>query len=243
MSGASGKVAGQGAGERIREPLPVEALLQWAYGEQMVHLARREAVVTRSKGPLAAYSTLWSEGATPIDSSSDQGFRASDDAWVIHGLVQALKPVRLDLGQDLAAARYHALGQYRGAAPPVGNTGNADRTAQPWPTNGLLEIDVPTLVMVHANRGTRPQLLGDEPLRLKNGGLVRHPRRRDRAYVKGWYCHVVAEGDLPGEVRAAAETYRVWWEALDGVRRRLQAIRLTMFNVTTGMPPAPKKPG
>lgn len=223
--------------------MPVEALLQWAYGQQMVHLAQRPtAIVARSGGPLAAYSTLWSDGAVPIDSSVDQGFRASDDAWAIHDLVMAIKPVTLDLGQDLAAARYHALGQYRGHAPPLGRAASADHSAQLWPTDGWLTIDVRGLVMVHANRATRPEQVGGDKLRLKPGEVVWHPKRRGGAYTKGLFCHVTASGDLPGDIRASTETYAAWWNALDAMRRQLQSARLTMFSVITAMPPPVRKP-
>lgn len=226
-------------GARIREPMPVEALLQWAYGQQMVHLAQRSAIVSRAGGgPLAAYSALWSDGATPIDSSADQGFRASDDAWAIHDLVQELRPVTLDLGQDLAAARYHALGQYRGAEPPVTRSAPAFQSVWGWPTDGLLKIDVRAQVMVHASRGTRPDFAEPAVWRMKpvHKGMVRHPKLRGGVYRLGWYHHVEIDGVTPGEMAEVAAIYGAWWSALDRLRQRLGTIRLTMFTVTNAMP-------
>lgn len=249
MSGASGKVSRQGAGDRIREPLPVEALLQWAYGQQLVHLAKEEALITTKGGGMLAQfsgSTLWSDEAVPIDSSANLGFRASDDAWAIHELVKAVKPLVLDLGADLRATRYFALPRgIRGIEPPTGRPATADFSGDPWPTDGRLRVNVRTLVMVHANMATRPDVPAAAAWRLKpvHKGMVRHPRSKGGVYQQGWYHHVEIgpvkageDGVTPGEVAEAQAIYRAWWDALDAIRRQLKSARLTMFMVTDAMP-------
>lgn len=243
MSGASGKITGNAAGDRIRQPLPIEQLLVWAYADQMVHEAQRTPIIVKSKGPLAAYSSLWSEGATPIDSSINLGFSASDDAWAIHEEVKKLDRVTVDCGQDLAATRYHCLGQYRGAEPPIGYAGAKDKTARgattqrPWPTDGLLTMDVRMLVMIHASQASRPEAPTAPDFRFKPGPLVWHPKRRSHMYARGWFSHIEMDGVTPGEAREALEKYRAWWNALDRLRRQIQASGLTMFKVTDAMPP------
>ncbi len=248
MSGASGKITGQGAGDRIREPVPVEALLQWAYGEQMVHLAQRETLITTKGGGMLSKfsgSAMWSDEAVPIDTSANLGFRASDDAWIVRKLVDALKPVEVDLGQDLAASRFFARGEFRGAPPPVTRASTADHTGTGWPTNGILRINVRSLVEVHANRATRPDMPGPARWRLKavHKGMVRHPRSKGGIYQLGWYHHLEIggvkageEGVTPGEVAEASAIYAAWWEALDELRRQLKQMRLTMFMLTDAMP-------
>lgn len=244
MSGASGKVSGQGAGDRIREPVGIEYLAQWAYGEQMVQNAKREQIVTKAKGPLAAYSALWSNGETPIDSSADTNFqRASDDAWAVDDLVKEIRPIKVDLGKDLRATRYHALqrGSYS-IDPPTDRPATMDDAGNRWPTDGILRIDPRALVMVHASRATRPELLGKPKWRIKpvHKGMVRHPRSKGGAYRFGWYHHVEIDGISPGEVAEAAAIYRAWWEALDRLRQQLRGVRLGMFMLTDAMPPKPQ---
>lgn len=245
MSSASGKVTGSDAGGRIRQPMPIEQLLIWAYADQMVHEAQRSEIVVKSAGPLAAYSSLWSEGATPINSSMNLGFRAADDAWAIHEAVQQLQSMKVDCGQDLAATRYHVLGQYRGAEPPIGQAGAVDKSARgsttqrPWPTDGILTIDVRGLVMVHASQVTRPDALAMPDFRFIPGQVVWHPTNRARNFSKGWFAHVSVEGVTPGEALELFHKYRAWWDALDGLRRKLQAAPLTLYRVTDAMPPKP----
>jgi hypothetical protein len=242
MTGASGKVTNQGAGDRIRQPLPIENLLVYAYGAQMVHQAQRDAVVVKAKGPLAAYSSLWGDNATPVDSSVNQGFRASEDAWAIHDQVMSLRPVEVDCGHDLRVARFHALpiGSH-GIDPPTGRVADADFSGNPWPTNGVLKIDLRALVMIHASRATRPDQPEAVKLRMKPGAVVWHPKRKDRVYSHGLYCRVAPVGYLPGEARQAIALYTAWREALDRLRRQVQAIRLTAFACTDVLPPPVKK--
>lgn len=240
MSGASGKVASQGAGDRIRQPLPIENLLVWAYAIQMVHLAQQEQAVTVSRtGPLATYSSLWSDEGTPVDSSVNQGFRASEDAWAIHREVLKLGRLKLDLGDDLRAARYHALqrGQYS-IEPPTGRASTADHSGGPWPVDGRLVIDVRGMVMMHASMATRPDKPEPVKVRFKPGDVVWHPKRRGGVNSKGWYQHVTAVGNLPGEVAAAAARYQAWRDALRQLRGQVQALRLTMFACTDPIPPS-----
>lgn len=233
---ASGKVNG-GDQERGRQVLSIEQLLIWAYAYQMVHRATRTPLIVKSKGPLAAYSSLWSEGATPIDSSSSQGFSASDDAWAVHDQVMKLGKINMDCGQDLAAARYHALGQYRGAEPPLGHYGTVDKTTRAWPTDGLLELDQRSLVMVHASRSTRPEVPGEPDFRFAPAEMVWNPKRRSGPYQKGWFQHVSVKGTLPGDVAEIRQIYRTWRNGLDLVRRGLKPIRLLMFKLSDVMPP------
>lgn len=237
MSGASGKVTGNIAGDRIRQPMSIEQLLVWAYADQMVDRAQRDLDVKRPSPPRQATSQLWSEGA-PVNASAANGFGASDDAWEIHELVRALQPLTLDLGPDLRASRYHGLSQYRGFEPPTDRAATADHTALPWPTDGILKIDVRMLVMVHASRATRPEYPGRPDFRLKavHKGLVRHPKSKGGVYGRGWYHHVELDGVSPGEAAETAAKYRAWWEALDWVRRQFPPDGLTMFRVTPEMP-------
>lgn len=244
MSGASGKVTSQGAGDRIRQPLPIENLLVWAYATQMVHLAQQEQAVTVSKtGPLATYSSLWSDEGTPVDSSANQGFRASEDAWAIHRAVMKLGRVTLDLGDDLRAARYHALqrGQYT-IEPPTGRASTADHSGGPWPTDAKLVIDVRGLVMMHASMATRPDRPEAVKMRFKPGDVVWHPKRRGGVVCKGWYQHVTPVGVLPGHAAEAAAKYEAWLDALRQLRGQVQALRLTMFVCTDPLPPALRRP-
>lgn len=223
--------------ERRREPVSIEELLVWAYADQRVHQARRTPVeLSRGGGPLAAHSSLWTECA-PVDGGRNVGFDAADDAWRVHAEVMKLKPVVLDLGPDLRAARYHALGQYRGAAPPTGKPGNADASANVWPVDGVLRIDVQALVMIHATRASRPEKPMPPLVRYKPAETVWHPKRRSKVYARGWFCHVSAVGNLPGDVAADAQAYRAWWEALAGLQARMRATQLTMWSVTQAMPP------
>lgn len=243
MSGASGKVTNQGAGDRIRQPLPIENLLVWAYGTQMVHLAQKEQAITVSKTlPLAAYSSLWSDEGTPIDSSANLGFRASDDAWAIHRAVEKLRPVTLDLGDDLRAARYHALqrGSYS-IDPPTGRISTADLSGNQWPIDGRLKIDVRGMVMMHASQATRPDKPEAVKVRYKPGELVWHPKRRSGNYTKGLFQHVAAVGVLPGHAAVATARYEAWRDALAQLRAQVQALRLTMFVCTDALPPPLRK--
>ena len=242
MSGASGKLSSQDAGERIRQPLPVENLLVWAYATQMVHLAQQDQAVTVSRtGPLAAYSSLWNDEGVPINSSVGQGFRASEDAWAIHREVLKLGRVTLDLGDDLRAARYHALprGSYS-IEPPTGPRG-MDMPGKPWPTDGTLMIDVRGLVMLHASMATRPDRPEPVKVRFKPGDVVWHKKRRSGVVSRGWYQHVTAVGILPGDAQAAMAVYGAWRDALKQLRGQVQALRLTMFVCTEALPPLLKK--
>jgi hypothetical protein len=226
--------------DRHRQRVSVENLLVWAYRQQMVHEARTApAELVGGGGPLAAYSPLWADGV-PIDNSRKMGGDAAPDARRVHALVLGLGRVTVDCGHDLAAARYHRLMEYRGAEPP-GVAGNADRTARPWPTDGLARIDMPSLVMLHASRGTRPEwpLRADWRLKPMHNGMVRHPRQKGGVYQRGWYHHVQADGVLPGDVALARQTYGVWWDALRGLLDQLVGMRLTMWSVTEALPPPP----
>jgi hypothetical protein len=228
--------------DRNRRPVTIEDLLIWAYHDQMVHQARQLPVelVSGSKGPLAAYSSLWNDGA-PVESSRKMGFDAADDAWRVHDLVMKLGTTKVDCGQDLAAARYHALGQYRGAEPPIGGVGTIDKSARGWPTNGIVDIDLRVLVILHASRATRPDddLVAD--FRMKPGDLVRHGQQRGGIYKLGLFCHITADGVLPGDVLQAWALYEAWRGALVSLAESLASIRLTMFAVKTTLPaPMPK---
>lgn len=228
--------------ERNRMSVGIEALLIWAYRDQLVHQAQREPVeLTHSKaGPLAAYSSLWNEAA-PIEASRRLGFEAADDAWQVHRLVTGLGKYGVDCGAHLRASRYHRLGQYRGAEPPVERR-SVDHTARPWPTDGRLEVDLRGHVIFHATRASRPTLPGREPISFKPAERVWHPNRRGGVYGKGWYSHVTAQGDLPGDRLRDWEVYMAWRGCLVRLQRALQATRLVMFTVTDALPLALEKP-
>lgn len=224
---------------RNRRVVSIEQLLVWAYCQQMVHQATRgKSGLAKSTppAPMAASSTVWSE-VTPVDSSRNQGFDAAEDAWRVHDLVMKLGSSEIDCGADLRASRYHVLGQYRGAEPPTG-AGSVDVTGKPWPTDGMLHVDLRALVMIHATKATRPNRLLTVDFRMKPGPIVRHPKQRGGVYRLGWYCHVTAIGTLPGEVAQEFSLYRAWRDALVGLRDRLRSTSLTMFNVTSDLPPA-----
>jgi hypothetical protein len=197
--------------DRNRRPVTIEDLLIWAYHDQMVHQARQLPVelVSGSKGPLAAYSSLWNDGA-PVESSRKLGFDAAEDAWRIHALVMKLGTTKVDCGQDLAAARYHALEQYRGAEPPIGRLGTVDKTARSWPTNGIVDIDLRVLVILHASRATRPDddLVADFRMKPGDHGLARSEQSRRLSTAKaGIVQHITADGVLPGHVLQAWALY------------------------------------
>lgn len=225
----------------------VREVLDWAYGDQAVHGARQLPVeIARTSAPLAAYSSLWEDGA-PIENTRSSGYDASPDAWRVHEMVLALGRLSLDLGRDLAAARYHALEQYRGAEPPVGemvtdNTARGATSSRTWPTDGLLGINLSVLVMLHASKGTAPAWPDKPKWRFKPGQTVWHPKRKTKIYAKGWFSHVTAEGELPGDVARDQAIYRAWWDALDTLRRRMAVATFTTFAVTTAMPAPPEKP-
>lgn len=228
--------------ERNRQAISIEQLLVWAYCDQMVHRARHDRDLgVRDSAPLASYSPLWDEGA-PVESSRQSGFDAAPDAWRIHEEVLKLGKVTVDCGQDLAAARYHVLEQYRGAEPPLGNCATMDKQARPWPTDGLYEIDVRTLVMMHASRDSRPERRCIPEVRFKPGQVVRHPKSKGGVYSRGWFSHVQPVGVLPGEALQAYEVYRAWRSALEQLQVRFRSIRLTMFDVTRALPPGSQKP-
>lgn len=229
--------------ERNRRTVTIEDLLIWAYHDQMVHQARQlpAEMGVSSKGPLAAYSSLWADGA-PVESSRKLGFDAAEDAWRIHALVMRLGTVRIDCGQDLAAARYHALEQYRGAEPPIGRVGTVDATARSWPTHGFVDIDLRVLVILHASRATRPDANLVADFRFKPGDMVWKASQRSGVFTKGWYQHVTAEGILPGHVVEEAARYEVWRAALVHLVDKLASIRLTMFAVKSTVPAPIQKP-
>lgn len=228
--------------DRNRRAVSIEHLLVWAYHDQMVHRATRGGVeLARGGGPKASSSSMFLEGA-PIEASKKQGYEAAEDAWRIHDQVLKLPAITVDCGQDLAAARYHMLGQYRGADPPVSDAGTVDRSRRVWPTDGRLDINVPLLVMIHACKATRPDYDADPDFRLKPGPVVRHPKQKGGVFSRGWYCHVTAEGYLPGDAVQAFEQYQAWHKALERLVKDMQATRLTMFAVTTALPPPPSKP-
>lgn len=227
--------------ERNRAIVSTEQLLTWAYRDQHVHQARRGPIQREApQGPLAAYSSLWIEGA-PIEASADRGFTAAEDAWKIHHLVMGLGRYEVDCGDDLAAARYHRLGQYRGAEPPIGRR-SGQQSDRPWPTHGKLDLDLRTLVIIHATRAARPMLPGREPVRYERGDIVWHPVRKTKVYAKGWFCHVLADGDLPGDLIEAWEVYMAWRGALVRLQREFRAIPFTMFSVNDVLPIALERP-
>jgi hypothetical protein len=227
--------------DRNRRAVSIEQLLIWAYHDQMVHQAQRgrSGLTPKSALPIAAASSVWTE-TTPVDASKNQGFEAAEDAWRIHALVLQLGAISVDCGQDLAAARYHGLSQYRGAEPPLGSVGTVDKTGRPWPTNGMLNIDLRALVMIHANKATRPVIYRAADCRYKPAEVVRHPRQKGGVYARGWFCHVVAEGILPGDVAQAAAVFDAWRQALAQLLAMVRSIRLTMFDVTQGLPTHPQ---
>ncbi|MBV9549093.1 MAG: hypothetical protein JO256_05400 [Alphaproteobacteria bacterium] len=229
---------------RNRRQVGIEALLHYAYAEQLVHEARDMPVeIAVGGGPLAAYSPLWNEGV-PVEGSGRRGFDASDDARAVHAQVLRLARVTVDCGHDLAAARYHAIPRgSRSIEPPTGRAADADHCGDPWPTNGILVLDLRSLVMIHALKRSRPERHAAADFRLKPGPVVWHPKRKSHHYARGWYCHVVADGVLPGEALEAHMRYAAWFAALALLRDALAAARLTMFSVTAAMPLPPKYPG
>jgi hypothetical protein len=52
------------------------------------------------------------------------------------------------------------------------------------------EIDVRTLVMMHASKDTRPERRCIADFRLKPGPVVRHPKQKGGVYQRGWYSHI-----------------------------------------------------
>jgi len=145
--------------------------------------------------------------------------------------------VTLDLGDDLRAARYHALsrGSYS-IEPPTGTGRGMDSPGHPWPTDGMLKIDVRGLVMLHASMATRPARPEAVRVRFKPGDVVWHRKSRSGPYTKGLYQHVSAVGILPGHAAEAAAKYEAWLDALRQLRGRVQALRLTMFVCTDALP-------
>lgn len=229
--------------DRNRRAVPVEQLVNWAYAVQMVHHAQRgrSALTMKSASPLAAQSSIFSE-VVQVDASRDQGQEAAPDAWRIHDLVMELGMLKVDCGQDLAAARYFVLPQYRGAEPPHGTGGDADKTARPWPTNGLLSIDLRALVMLHGSRASRPLTYAAPDCYYKPEDMVRH-KNNSGAYRLGWFQHVTPVGILPGDVAQADAIYAAWHGALRQLSKGLADIPLTMFSVTDALPPPPINPG
>jgi hypothetical protein len=228
--------------DRNRRPVSIEQLLIWAYHDQMVHQAQRgrSGLTPMSAAPLAAASKVWSE-TTPVVASKNQGFEAAEDAWRIHDLVLQLGAISVDCGQDLAAARYHGLSQYRGAEPPLGSVGTVDNTARPWPTNGVLSIDLRALVMIHANKATRPIVYREADIRFKPDAVVWHPKKRTGVFAKGWFCHCVAVGIMAGDVVQSERVFAAWRQALAQLLALLRPIPLTMFDVTDELPGHPQK--
>lgn len=227
--------------DRIRKALSIESLLVWAYGEQMVHKARRLPVeLGSSKGPLAAHSALWTECA-PVDGGGAKGFDASEDAWRVHEQVMELKRQTVDCGDYLAASRYQGLPQYRGAEPPHSGHRSSEMRgpamARSWPTNGHLLIDVRMLVIMHAAKATRPEQPGPTDFRFKPEQMVRHPSSKGGVYARGWFQHVTAVGILPGDVAMSAATYQAWFDALAQLQRVFTPMMLTMFLVNADLPP------
>lgn len=230
--------------DRNRRALSIEALLQWAYAAQMVHLATKPqaGLTLRSAPPLPAQSSVYAE-AVPVQSSAQTKFEAANDAWKLHDQVMRLGMVKVDCGHDLMAMRYHALPQYRGAEPPHGTRATADKSARPWPTDGVLQIDVRGLVMIHASKVTRPITYDAPDFHWKPEDIVWKPKQRSGAYQRGWYQHATPVGILPGEVALTDALYNAWRDALARLAREMAAIPLTMYAVTSELPPPLKKPG
>jgi hypothetical protein len=72
--------------------------------------------------------------------------------------------------------------------------------------------------------------------------MIWHPVRKTKVYAKGWFCHVSADGDLPGDLIEAWEVYMAWRGALVRLQRQLRAITFTMFSVNDVLPIALEKP-
>lgn len=208
----------------------------WAYRDQMVHMADPDGLNTARGGPKIAAAAIW-QGATPVSASGFCRRDVAPDALRVHALVRGLKPVRIDGGADVAAARYHRLAAWRGACPP-GQSATVNRSGVCWPVDGWVVIDVARLVMLHGARATRPDWPVIADWRFKPLELVRHPSQKGGAYARGWFQHVQAEGVLPGDVVVAGLTHRVWRAALRDVRAALMGEVLTMWSVTQALPPS-----
>ena len=99
---------------------------------------------------------------------------------------------------------------------------------------------MPAIIIRHALKHTRPVLPYVERLRIEPGKTIWHPKRKTKVYAKGWFSHVTAVGDFPGDIATVHATYAEWWLALKSIRVALRPVCLTNFKLTDELPPDPR---
>lgn len=197
------RAARAGRGEKL--VVGVERLLQWAYAQELVHMARPQGVVAelgvRSLAPVCAQSQDLSSLGTFVDTSRNMGFEAPDDAYAIERAVSRLGEVVCELPQGCCGR-----GLVRGLVPEV---------------EARFRVSQRSIVFECASRCERPDwvkrpMLGVE--RNRKGNLYGKTVRRERMLTMSG---VVFVGDMPWDVARARLVYSAWVDALSMLARTL----------------------
>lgn len=203
----------------VRKKVSVKELLEWAYRDQMVHVACPEGVdpsLTReySPGPVE-----WR--VERVDSSAKYQLPAAHDAYRVHEAVTALG------GEPLIVPAWlpppHTPDLARGALPERPALKTSSRSE---------------LVKVSALRG--PPELPEAEIEVHRKGIVyemiggkyRLDRRNQRIPL---LCIVEFGGDLPWIVAHQRFLYDAWAAALAELRESLAGL-LTVHSLTDGLP-------
>ncbi|MBL6852361.1 MAG: hypothetical protein ISS15_05410 [Alphaproteobacteria bacterium] len=200
----------------------IEQALQWAYRDQMVHVALPEGVPVEASRTYALPKLASLDfGLDPVDSSPRSGFAAAPDAHIIHRAVMALDPVERRRSQEEIEMRY-ARGLFDCELRQENN--NASWNAVRPDASEV--VHVRNLVFSSAFHRRRPDPIL-EPIYLFERG-----RRVFTDNTRRWGYHMLRSvGDDMVEVIVARAHYSLWRAALIRLRERiieqLRAHRLT----------------
>jgi len=238
--------------------MPIEAVLAWAYHDQMVHAARPSGTPVElgdsARRPRLAVVEF---GADAIDESAHVDFEAHPDAYIVHRAVSALKAIRCERTADeieMLTSRRLVEQEVRADGKAVElsyRTRRADGSASIERIAGLTNTEIHQalaampaivvrprdLVFHHAQRRSRPDPIRD-PIYCYDRGATFFA---DRGRRWGWTM-LLWNGDDPLQVVAARRQYAVWWQALRGLKSRLSGA-LISITITEEMPPDPQPVG
>lgn len=204
------EMTARAAGRGAKVEITVERLLQWAYAEQLVHMARPDDVPAEVA---ASYSTemasVRDDGAVPITSSRNFGFEAAPDAYVVHDAVMGLGEQEIVLPPSCYGAAV-----VRGIIPEI---------------ETRFKLSLPSLMFQWAVRCKRPDWMEQSSLVMERGTALYGITERRRRVVVMYTVRSI--GDKPWEVERARLIYCAWVDALERLRWTLRG-ELERFAVT-----------
>lgn len=210
----------------VKKRIGVEDLLVWAYRDQMVHVAKDEALLevgsTRGPGGVGGGFAL-----EPVDACAPGWFTAAPDAFAVHEVVSGLARVQAHLPADV-------IGRV--------NTMALSATALPDVKRGFM-VRRSEIVMSCAIDGRRPDWVPEPVIKIERGETIY--ARRHSGQIKRDARGVAIEtlqlvrfvGDMPWEVERARLIYQLWVAALGAVRAAL-AGALKRHDLTDALPAA-----